>query len=45
MKAIEGTNWGYPDLKHVMEVETESETETKLVMGIKTLLDTVSIAL
>jgi hypothetical protein len=42
---IKGTNWGYLDLKHVIEVETESEIETELVMGIETPLDTVSIAL
>jgi hypothetical protein len=42
---MKGTNWGYLDLKYVIEVETKSEIETKLVMGIKTLLDTVSIAL
>jgi hypothetical protein len=45
MKAIKGTNWGYPDLKHVIEAETKLETETKLVIGIETLLDMVSIAL
>jgi hypothetical protein len=45
MKVIKGTNWGYLDLKHVIEVETKLEIETKSVIGIETLLDTVSITL
>jgi hypothetical protein len=45
MKAIKGTNWGYLDLKHVIEAETKSEIETKSVIGIETPLDMVSIAL
>jgi hypothetical protein len=45
MKVIKGTNWGYLDLKYIIEAETKLEIEAKLVMGIETLLDTVSIAL
>jgi hypothetical protein len=45
MEVIEGTNWGYLDLKHAIEAETELETETESVIGIETLLDMVSIAL
>jgi len=40
-----GTNWGYPNLNNVIEVETETAIEQGLVMGIMILLDTASIAL
>jgi hypothetical protein len=44
-ETIEGTNWGYPNLKNaITEAEADSETETESAMGIDTPLDTMSIA-
>ena len=34
-----------PDILKALKVETKSETETESVIGIKTLLDTISITL
>ena len=43
---MEGTNWGYLNLKNVIiKAEVKLDIETDLIIGIDTLLDTVSIAL
>ena len=44
-KAIVGTNWGYLNLTHVIEVEVILVIKTKIIIGIKTLLDIISITL
>ena len=44
-KEIQKTNWGYLNLNNAIEAETETTIERGLVIGIITLLDTVSITL
>jgi hypothetical protein len=46
MEAIKGTNWEYLNLKYVLnKAEVGLVIETEIIMGINTLLDTISIAL
>ena len=41
---MKGTNWGYLNLKNaITKVEVKLDVETNLIIGINTLLDTVSI--